>query len=293
MKAKEIIKRAYSIFPYKKEIFTLLKRITPVHPNLYRHLYFKGIFVVPVENKTFKMKHYGFEIENEVFWRGLENGWERVSMSLWIKLCKDADVIVDIGANTGVYALVAQALQPHAKVIALEPVERIFKKLKENVQLNGFNVQCLQVAASNFNGTAKIYDTADEHIYSVTVNVNFNQPDKTVTETEISTITLDTLTSQLTLPKIDLIKIDVETHEAEVLEGYRENIHLHSPTLLIEILNETVAERVNELLKGMNYLYFNIDETKGIRQTEKIAKSDYYNYLVCSPLIAKRLKLVF
>ena len=40
------------------------------------------------------------------------------------------------------------------------------------------------------------------------------------------------------ITKIDLLKIDVETHEPEVLEGYTKYIHLHKPTMLIEILND-------------------------------------------------------
>ena len=53
------------------------------------------------------MNHFGLELENELFWAGLEGGWEKTSMSLWIKLVKASVVVLDIGANTGLNALVA------------------------------------------------------------------------------------------------------------------------------------------------------------------------------------------
>ena len=45
-------------------------------------------------------------------------------------------------------------------------------------------------------------------------------------------------------------------------------------------------------MEGLDYLYFNIDENKGIRQVDSIGQSDYYNYLVCSKAAAQQLKLV-
>lgn len=89
-----------------------------------------------------------------------------------------------------------------------------------------------------------------------------------------------------------MIKIDVETHEAEVLEGFSEYISLFKPNMLIEILTDEVASKVEALVKGLAYLYFNIDENGGIRQVTELKKSDYYNYLFCNEEMAKKLKLI-
>ena len=42
--------------------------------------------------------------------------------------------------------------------------------------------------------------------------------------------------------------------------------------MLIEILTDEVAEKVESLVKDLNYLYFNIDELGSIRQVENLAK---------------------
>ena len=89
-----------------------------------------------------------------------------------------------------------------------------------------------------------------------------------------------------------MIKIDVETHKAEVLEGFSNYLHKFNPTILIEILNDEVRTNVQKIVSNMGYLYFNIDENAGIRQVTSITKSDYYNYLLCMPEMAKELSLI-
>lgn len=291
---KSILKNIYSLLPFKKEIFTLLKSVWVPSESIYRHLYFKDVFTVNIgSTKKFKIKHYGFQLENAIFWSGLTEGWEKESIKLWIKLCETSDVIVDIGANTGVYSLVAKTVNPASSVYAFEPVTRVYKKLLENIELNKFDIHAYEQAASNSNGTAIIYDTDSEHTYSVTVNKNMFSSGTRVIESSIETITLDSFIKQNKLSKIDLIKIDVETHEAEVLEGFSEFLSVHKPSMLIEILTDEVGEKVEALVKDLNYLYFNIDELGSIRQVTSLSKSDFYNYLFCSAQTADTLKLPY
>ena len=292
---KQALKAIYELIPFKKNIFLFVKKFWSPPENIYKHLHFKGVIDIPISlEKKFKIRHYGFQVENEIFWAGLTGNWEKESLGLWINLCKNSSVIFDIGANTGIYSLIAKCQNPASKVYAFEPVKRVFEKLQQNVSLNNFEINCYELAVSNFNGKAVIYDTITEHTYSVTVNQNLN-PAGTHTETfEISTITLDTIIEQENLSKIDLMKIDVETHEFEVIEGYSKYIKRDEPTILIEILNDQVGKRVENLLHklGCKYLYFNIDENNGIRQVDRILKSDYFNFLLCSEEKAKFLKLV-
>jgi len=291
---KTLFKKIYSTLPFKKEIFTLLKFVWTPSESIYRHLHFKDVFTVHIDsNKKFKIKHYGFQLENTIFWSGLTEGWEKESIKLWIKLCEEADVIIDIGANTGVYSLVAKTVKPSSAVYAFEPVTRVYKKLLENIQLNKFDIHVYEQAVSNSNGTATIYDTDSEHTYSVTVNKNMFSKETDVIESTIETITLDSFIKKNKLAKIDLIKIDVETHEAEVLEGFSEFLMAYKPSMLIEILTDEVGEKVEALVKDLNYLYFNIDELGSIRQVQNLSKSDFYNYLFCSSETAHKLNLPY
>lgn len=290
---KKSLKTIYKNLPFKKPVFTFLKKLWQPPDHVYRHLHFKGTFTVPLsQTEQFRIRHYGFEVENELFWKGIDGGWEKVSIGLWTQLCRKANIVVDIGANTGVYSLVAKAVNPCAKVYAFEPVQRVFEKLTENNRINNFDIVCLKKAVSNYTGKAIIFDTNEEHIYSVTVNRNIHDPSTSVNKSEIETITLEEFICQNKLARIDLIKIDVETHEPEVLEGFGDFLRKLQPTMFVEVLNDEVGNKVNELVKGLGYLYFNIDENKGVRQVSKIEKSDYFNFLICSKEVANDLKLI-
>jgi len=291
---KKIIKNTYTALPYKKQFFNFIKKIYTPPESIYKHLHFKGKFTVNINNQChFLLNHYGYQIENEIFWGGLANGWEKVSIGLWMKLCKNSSIIIDIGANTGIYSLIAKTINPHAKVYAFDPVHRVFARLKENIKLNNYDIIAIEKAVSNFDGLAIIYDTNSEHTNSVTVNKNLSSSDTKVIETKIETITLNSFIKNYNIGRIDLIKIDVETHEPEVLEGFSEYLKIFKPTLLIEILSDEIGEKVNEIVEGLDYLYFNIDERNGtVHQTKKITRSDYYNYLLCNQEIAKQLELI-
>ncbi|MGZ6520119.1 MAG: FkbM family methyltransferase, partial [Bacteroidia bacterium] len=147
--------------------------------NIYRHLYFEDVFTVKSESYKFLITHYGFQLENEIFWKGLTNGWEKVSMKLWIELSKKSAVILDIGANTGIYSLVSKTVNPTAEVFAFEPVERIYNKLEKNNKLNNYDIHCFELALSDKNGEAIIYDPLTPHVYSVAVNKNISGLDNT------------------------------------------------------------------------------------------------------------------
>ncbi len=137
---KKMLKSIYMATPFKREIFSLVKLFyTPPH-SIYKHLYFKGIFKVKVEDNFFYINHHGYQIENDIFWRGLKGARESTSLSLWVRLCKKANVILDIGSNTGVYSLTAKAANPKAMVCGFDPVDRVFGKFKDNCKLNNFGI---------------------------------------------------------------------------------------------------------------------------------------------------------
>lgn len=288
---RNLFKIIYNILPFKKYLFLLIRPLK-ISESLYRHLHFKGIFTVKFNNYKFKIRHYGYQIENEIFWAGLTEGWEKISMRLWVELCKDSKIIFDIGANTGIYSLVAKSINPTSEIYGFEPVKRVYEKYGKNCELNQFQINCYNYAISNYDGEAVIYDTYSEHVLSVTVNKNLADKSVNTIETKINTKKLLTFIIENKINNIDLIKIDVETHEPEVLEGMAEYLSVFKPTLLIEILNDEIGERVQAVIKNIEYLYFNIDEINLPKKVDNILKSDYYNYLICTKSIAQKLNLI-
>jgi FkbM family methyltransferase len=278
---KAILKSLYKSIPFKKAIFTVLKKVWVPPASIYQHLYFNGTITVPVNSQQkFKMVHYGHEIENKLFWGGLFNSWEKISIRLWTALSAESTVIFDIGANTGIYSMIAKTVNKNAAVHAFEPFPAIFKKLEHNAAINQYDIHCNCTAISNFTGDAVIY-TADENFaYSVTVNQNLWVKDSEPIKIDIKTITLDDYIMQHHIPSIDLMKIDVETHEPEVMEGFFKYFLQFKPILLIEILNEEVANKLSGYFAAADFDFYNIDELTGIKKVTSLSKSDYYNFLI-------------
>jgi FkbM family methyltransferase len=85
--------------------------------------------------------------------------YERATCDLHRKLLKAGDTYLDIGANAGVYTLLAsQCVGPTGRVIAVEPNPVIFVRLVENLGLNKFasNVQPVACAAWSTIGLAHL-----------------------------------------------------------------------------------------------------------------------------------------
>jgi FkbM family methyltransferase len=278
---RKIIKNIYEKIPYKRESFSLLKTMGNLPESVYRHLHFNGIINVKVnEQESFKMMHYGHPIENDLFWKGLYGSWEKQSMKLWTDLSKKSNTIFDIGANTGVYSMVSKAVNAGAEVHAFEPFEAIHQKLDYNAGINNFKIHTNCKAISNYTGDGVIYTDGGDFAYSVTVNKNLWVKDQEPVTLKIKTITLKAYIEQNKITNIDLMKIDVETHEPEVMEGFMPYFNQFKPILLIEILNDEVAQKLNNYFDVNKYSFYNIDEKSGIRKTVSLMKSDFYNYLI-------------
>ena len=286
---RQAVRRVISAIPLKLQIYKLVKTLYVPPRRIYRHLYFIGEFKVAIgEKNSFKIRHYGFEVENELFWMGLK-GYEPVAVRTWCELSTSAKIIFDVGANTGLYSLISKSLNPQAEVIALEPFAAIYEKLATNNLINGFNIQCLQLAASDSDGSAAMFNSGSSHSYSATFHNEIFEAseDETV---GVRTIRIDTFLRDRIEPNIDLMKIDVEGHEPAVLRGMGGVLETYKPAILIEILTDNVGDQVSQLIEGLGYTMCYLDESAGeIRRVHDLRRRESLNYLLCSEATAKRL----
>ena len=166
-------------------------------------------------------------IENEIFWNGLE-GWESNTFKLWKELSLRSRFIVDIGANTGIFSLIAAASNKKAEIFTFEPVKRTLKILKKNIELNKeFNIKLCEKAVSNRNGKTIFYDVNTPTQYSASLNSKMLENEENLITYDVETIKFDDF--NIRNKKIDLVKIDVEMHEPEVIEGMLNTIKNSRP----------------------------------------------------------------
>ncbi len=157
----------------------------------------------------------------------------------WFRVGTD-DVVVDVGAHIGRYAL--QAATKASRVIAVEPDPSNFKLLESNVRLNGFsNVILVNKALSSRPGTRVLRLAARENTGTSSV-----EPDASGAPREtglrgtllVESMTLDQLVESLRLTRIDWLKVDVERHEIAVLQGAKAALGI-TQAMALEVTQST------------------------------------------------------
>jgi FkbM family methyltransferase len=150
-------------------------------------------------------------------------------------------VILDVGANIGLYTvpLARIAATKHARVIAFEPLSRNLPRLRANIALNecGEFVEIIPIALSDRNGEASIElreDFANGSSTGTAVLVQENSPYTWATQETVQVSRLDDLWPTLGLTRLDVVKADVDGHEAEFFAGARKTFEKFRPVMQIE-----------------------------------------------------------
>lgn len=266
-----------------------LLRLLPLPQVVYRSLHFRDVITLSAgPGADFRMRHFGYQVENDLYWAGYGGGWEATSLRLWALLAQRSGIILDIGANTGVYALAARAMNPAARIFAFEPVPRIADRLVENVALNGSSVVVVVAGASDRTGMATIFEPDAQHSYSASLTREMLGAAPHMLETQVPVTRIDAFAAAEGLSRIDLVKVDAERHEPEVLAGFGDRLARDRPSLLVEVLDTAMGERLSPMLSGLGYLTFRVDETVGIVPDDVLGRHAG-NYLLCRPDVADGL----
>ncbi len=183
-----------------------------------------------------------------------KNGlYEKENLELLLGLLRkiSSPIVLDIGANIGNHALAFSTTANH--VYAFEPLPAVYDLLARNIADNNIdNISAFPFALSDTAEDANIYMVSEGNIGAS----SFDQRDD---KTEAVTVTKkigDQVIRELGLKKIDLIKLDVEAHEAFVLRGLRETLQQHKPIITMEWNDPLTIERLGGS-EEQNFLFNN------------------------------------
>ena len=172
----------------------------------------------------------------------------------------DGVVAIDCGANIGVHTVEwAIAMTGWGSVVSIEAQERIYYALAGNIAINNcFNAIAMHGAVSAEAGTMKIpmpdYTTASSfgslELRQSATNEFIGQK---IDYSEASAVTIQKIPlDSLKLPRVDLIKIDVEGMELEALIGAQQTIETSHPILLIESI-KAGADKLTAWVEARGY----------------------------------------
>jgi len=281
---KEIVKFINKIFPV-----ALLEILFPnkiiKSPDYNTFLDIKDT----IANKSFQMYlREDSYIESMILSKGLYGDWEKESLKIWAELSKNSQIILDIGANTGIYSLLAQNNNPHAKIIAIEPVEINFMVLAQNVRQNQFSISTEKIALSDSEGTAKMYMLKDRLNYMTSINDDRYalhpeiKGNIEVVEIEVSMKPFSYVHQKYNLDNLHLVKIDVEGHEKNVIEGMMPFLEKYKPSVLIEIIGDENAKSLDKIFREMGYHFISINEIDKSLEVKGLWDNDHHNFLICN-----------
>ena len=211
--------------------------------------------------------------------------WESMTRQIWIHLSKSSKIIFDIGANTGIYSILSKVYNPSTKVSAFEPQPNVYKILKKNNHINNFNISCENIAISNKAGNFPFFNYGSKTFSNRNTtagSLNKNWRTKNQHSIMVPVQTLRNYIEDNKISNIDLIKIDVETFEVEVLDGFSEYIRMYEPIIILEIQNESIGIKIKSIMNITHYSFFNIDEKRGVKVVQKLGvEKENKNFLLC------------
>ncbi len=177
----------------------------------------------------------------------------------------DGVVAIDCGANVGVHSIEwAKRMTGWGSVVAIESQERIYYALAGNIAINNcFNCRAIHAAVDTRVGMMKVprpdYTRAGsfgslemkkrESTEFIGQPIDYSEANMV----DIHTMTIDSLA----LPRVDVVKIDVEGMELDVLEGAARCLKDQHPIILVESI-KTDKNKLRSRLTELGYSLFEI-----------------------------------
>ena len=144
------------------------------------------------------------------------------------------DTVVDVGANIGVFTiLAAKSVGETGRVIAIEPERKNLKDLRNNLKINGLkNVSVVPKGLWNRREKKKLYLKADARAHTLVGKSSLGDAE------EIEVDTLDNILEELGVTRVDFIKMDIEGAEIQALEGMERTLKENDVRLVIAAYHE-------------------------------------------------------
>jgi len=227
-------------------------------------------------------------IATRLYWGGWQ-GYEGETLQLFLKLVPAAGTVLDIGAHTGIYSLMAAIEDPTRRVYAFEPVPMISQYLHRAIELNGLtNIHVDSSAVTNFDGKVELFIPPPQTTLPTDAST---RPDWRQTGATIvaPATTLDSFVKRHGIPRVDFLKIDTEATEHLVLAGASQTLSRDLPVMICEVLKGETESELHNLLDPLAYRYFWISGT-GLVEKPTIEGDPTYSFMNYLMITGRRMQ---
>lgn len=172
-------------------------------------------------------------------------------------IARSPGLFLDVGANNGLYTVLAGITTKETRIVAFEPYAPVLDTFRINICANGLSnrVDIRPIALSDSKGSATLYLPDQRHGLletSCSLEAGFKPLHRTI---EVQKERLDNVEF---LEPISLIKADIEGHELAFLEGARKTIERDRPFAFVEVLPSSPENLrgLTTFVQQMNYMDF-------------------------------------
>jgi FkbM family methyltransferase len=129
---------------------------------------------------------------------------------------RHGDVVVDAGANVGVFSAFILRTCPSVRVLPIEPAQENLPYLRENLATFGGDVQDLTAAALGPKAGVAHFQIAERSLdHRVVENLASASEDRTV---RVPVVTLEDVLAKARVDRVALLKLDIESAEYALLD---------------------------------------------------------------------------
>lgn len=220
---------------------------------------------LPWLNDTFAQMPLGSDLSLALFTLGQ---FEPNAFAVTAELLRPGDVFIDVGANEGLYSLMAaKAVGPEGMVVAIEPSPRELGRLRANIAGNRLEdrIVVIEAALAGRSGWATLAVAEAAHGGQNAFADRVSTAIAVDSIRHVPTLGLDMIAARLGSRQPDFIKIDIEGAEYEVLCSGSRVIDEVRPVFLVEIgrTGQGGDHRVAQLLGRAGYALYVIDDVNG------------------------------
>ncbi|MDZ8052242.1 MAG: FkbM family methyltransferase [Aulosira sp. ZfuVER01] len=201
---------------------------------------------------------------------------------------KPGDYFIDCGANIGYFSIEAGKLVGEAgKVISIEANPITFSLLERNLKLNqlGIPIHC---ALTSQRGEVDLFMPVEGGDVYSSLRKGKLVSGGSIESFKVLGQTLDDIVHEQCLPKVDLVKIDIEGAELDVLNSATNVLSTFRPVIITEYGTNTwpsfgaTPKDLKNLAKKYSYLLkmFDMSTKRFVSVTEDIWLSPYANIIM-------------
>jgi FkbM family methyltransferase len=219
------------------------------------------------------------ENAKELYWgNGSRSRPEDVrALDAVVRLARDADVLIDIGAYTGLFTLATTVANRRLKAHAFEIVPRVADLLEANIRRNAVDDRVtvhregigipdtILVVPSGEGGSAL------PSFYSAKMHFEDG--------VEIPFRSLDSVEELIDDASRLVMKVDVEGTETEVFKNGMALVERHLPDVLCEVLHGSDPQMLNELLIPLGYSFYLVTRNATVQHGQILPNRQFRDWL--------------